>query len=76
MSNKYAELVKGTLSHRGNVDLTKYYIVGQEIIQSRESRVEVEVKLGRRLTNQMITNFLPTLIICIICYFTNFFKVG
>ena len=34
------------------------------------------MKLGRRLTNQMITNFLPALIICIICYFTNYFKVG
>ena len=37
---------------------------------------QVKVKLGRRLTNQMITNFLPALIICIICYFTNYFKVG
>ena len=37
MSNKYAELVKGNLSHRGDIDLTKYYIVNQEMIQLSES---------------------------------------
>ena len=40
VSKKYAELVKGKLSHHGDVDLTKYYIVSQEIIQYRMSQTE------------------------------------
>ena len=33
------------------------------------------MKLGRRIMNQAITTFLPTIIISIVCYFTNFFEV-
>ena len=38
--------------------------------------VQVQVKLGRRILNQAISEFLPSFIICIICYFTNYFEVS
>ena len=34
MSKEYAKLLKGKLAHRGDVDLTKYYIIGIDMIQT------------------------------------------
>ena len=31
--------------------------------------------LGRRIMNQALTMFLPAIIICVVCYSTNFFRV-
>ena len=40
------------------------------------SPFQVRVKLGRRIMNQAISQFLPTILINILCYFTNYFEAG
>ena len=38
------------------------------------SMLQIRVKLGRRIMNQAISQFLPAIIINVICYLTNYFK--
>ena len=56
MSKKYAELVKGNLSQRGDVDLTKYYIVNEEMIllskSSKQQGCSIQVSLNLALHKQ------------------------
>ena len=84
-SGKDAELIKGIVHYFGSVDLLQYYIISYDIIDiNMESAkaeaaqiwtVQVQVKLGRRIINQAVSEFLPSFIICTICYFTNYFEV-
>ena len=85
-SGKDAELVKGLVHYFGSVDLLQYYIISYAIIDNNKENenadadqiwsVQVQVKLGRRIMNQAVSEFLPSFIICTICYFTNYFEVS
>ena len=84
-SGKDADLVKGLIHYYGSVDLLQYYIISYDIVNNDMKyvdanadqlwSVQVQVKLGRRITNQAVSAFLPCFIICAICYFTNYFEV-
>ena len=66
------------------MDLTQYYIESYEILDDEKftmqatngkAGVYVKMVLGRRLLNQILTNFLPCIFICIVVFSTNYFKV-
>ena len=40
---------------------------------ARESII-VELTLGRRLLNELLTTFLPTILICVVSFCTNYFR--
>ncbi len=81
---QFTDLVKGDLEYLGPMDLTQYYVKSYVIENAYESSgmkregvvgVRVEIVLGRRLLNQLLTTFLPTTSLCIVAFATNYFKV-
>ena len=66
------------------MDLTQYYIESYTILDddkytmastNGKAGVYIKIILGRRLLNQILTNFLPCIFICIVVFSTNYFKV-
>ena len=83
-SGNFIKFRKGNLNYTGPVDLTQYYIESYEILDDDEftmastngkAGVYIRIILGRRLLNQILTNFLPCIFICIVVFSTNYFKV-
>ena len=78
-------LVKNDLKYLGPVDLTQYFVKSFEIHDENErlkrltdgyKGVIVDFNLSRRLLNQVLTVFMPTIVICIISFTTSFFMVN
>ena len=77
------DLLKGELNYTGPIDLPQYYVEKYTIEDRYKSSdmsddqlgVRVEIVLGRRLINQLLTTFLPTTCICMVAFATNFFRV-
>ena len=82
-SNKYAELRKGQVNYPGDRHLAQYDITHYDIIDNvtfqaideETTAVQVRIWLSRLIMTHAITKFLPSFIICIVCYLTNFFVV-
>ena len=82
-SNKYAELRKGQVNYPGDRHLAQYDITHYDIIDNvtfqaideETTAVQVRIWLSRLTMTHVITKFLPSFIICIVCYLTNFFVV-
>ena len=76
--------MKGELNYTGPIDLPQYYVEKYTIMDRYKSSdmgddqfgVRVEIVLGRRLINQLLTTFLPTTCICMVAFATNFFRVS
>lgn len=83
-SGQFTELLQGTIEYFGETDLTQYYVKSYTIVDSYTAPsmkngqvgVRVQVTLGRRLLNHLLTTFLPTTCICLVAFSTNFFNVG
>ncbi len=72
------------LNYLGPVDLTQYFVKSYNICGEDEylrshtqghTGVKVDVVFSRRLLNQVLTTFLPTIALCIVAFSTNYFKV-
>ena len=73
------ELQPGELNYFGSQDLTMYFIKEIKIehgMMGSKPMVYVEVMLGRRLLSTVLTIYLPTFLLNIIGFATNFFKVN
>ena len=73
-------LVSGDLKYSGAIDLPQYCVKNTTVVDrfrasDTEFGVKVEVVLGRRLLNQLLTTFMPTTFICLVAISTNFFRV-
>ena len=71
-------LTPENLKYLGPKDLTQYFIKHTEIrndTSNNEMVVIVEVTLGRRLLSTVLTVYLPTILLNVIGFSTNFFKV-
>ena len=78
-SDEFINLIPGTLNYFGPKDLTIYFIKQTAIQQGRSNDkmvVFVEVTLGRRLLSTVLTVYLPTMLLNVIGFSTNFFKVN
>ena len=72
------KLQPGKLNYLGPKDLTQYFIKDSKIqngTRSNKPVVYVEVTLGRRLLSTILTVYLPTILLNVIGFATNFFKV-
>ena len=76
-------MIKGELNYTGPIDLPQYFVEKYTITDQYKSSdmsgnqfgVRVQIVLGRRLINQLLTTFLPTTCICMVAFATNFFRV-
>ena len=71
-------LMPGKLRYLGPENLTRYFIKNTAIrdgTSNNEIVVLVEVTLGRRLLSPVLTVYLPTILLNVIGFSTNFFKV-
>lgn len=77
-SGNFARLRKSVLRYTGKIDLTQYFIKGWQIYESKLASnldsVIVEIALGRRILSEIMTTYLPTTLICIVAFSTNYFK--
>ena len=76
--HKFVNLVPDRLRYLGPEDLTIYFIKNTQIHSEATNRrkvVYVEITLGRRLLSTVLTVYLPTVLLNVIGFGTNFFKV-
>ena len=68
----------------GPVDLTQYFVVSYNMTDEEDTLrqstngftgVKVNFVLSRRLLNQVLTTFLPTIAICVVAFSTNYYQV-
>ena len=74
----YADLLPGGVNFSGPKELTQYYVksfaIQKKKIQDKDAFV-VSVTLGRRLLGTFLTVYFPTILLNIIGYATNLFKI-
>ena len=77
-SGKFAHLVIDEFKYLGPIDLTQYFVKGINstymMVEDDVSAVEFNVVFGRRILGTILTTYLPTIIICIVSFSTNYFK--
>jgi len=74
-SDANIKLLVDSLNYEGPQDLTQYFIRKQSMIfRDNDESIVVTVILGRRLIGNILTVFLPTLIMVIMSQATNYFK--
>ena len=74
-SGEFVELIVSELNYLGPRDLTQYFIRETSMnLTGGQKDVEVQVILGRRLLGEILTTYIPTILLVIIAYMTNFFK--
>ena len=76
-AEKLVSLSPGDLKYRGPEELTQYYVkkyVIKEALVEEIKVLSVSITFGRRLLGTILTVYLPTVILIVICHATNFFK--
>ena len=77
-SGKFVQLIPSTVQYLGPIDLPQYFVMDTSIQQitvpPRTNAVEVKIQFGRRLLSTMLSSYLPTFLICLVCFSTNYFK--
>ncbi len=84
VSGMFIELKKGYVRYMGPKELTQYYVKSfaiddnykNSLMGPAHKAVVVEIVLGRRVLNQLLTTFLPSGCLCVVAFSTNFFKVS
>jgi len=76
--DNFVELSASVLNYLGPEDLTLYFVKNYDIVNGVDdgdvSAVKVELIFARRMLTPILTVFLPTFIICVMSFSTNFFK--
>ena len=70
----FIDLVVGSLQLARNKDLMQYMIIKYEMQPIEGSNIVVSLALGRKVLSQMLTIYLPSALIIVVMYFTNFLK--
>ncbi len=77
-SGEFAELVAQNLVYLGPRDLTLYFVKNMTmhniVIHPGIEAVSVEIIFQRRILSTILTTYLPTLLICLVSFSTNYFK--
>lgn len=81
------DLKEDYLKYSGPEDLSQYYVKSY-IMDDRYKLphmeqagmgtygVRVEIVLGRKVLNQLLTIYIPTMCICLVAFSTNYFRVS
>ena len=70
----FISLTVGELDLQRSKELMQYIIIKYEMINNKNSTVELSVTLGRKVLSQMLTIYLPSALIIVVVYSTNFLK--
>ena len=74
---KFIDLLPGNLLYSGRKDLSQYYVMDFQIktanIKNKDG-VKVSIKLGRKLLGDILTVYVPTILLNTIGHSTNYFK--
>jgi len=77
-SGNFVELNAYILKYLGPEDLTMYFVKNYTIFntqdESNADAIKVELVFGRRILSTFLTTYLPTFIICMVSFSTNYFK--
>ena len=76
--NNFIRLVVNGHTYEGPVELTQYFVrntqIFPEFLKDKQQAIVYEATLGRRLLGNLLTIFLPTILLNIIGHSTNYFK--
>ena len=76
-TNKFVKMTPANLEYSGPVDLTQYFIkkvaFGNHSIHDVHG-LKVDIVFGRRVLATILTTYLPTILLCFVCFSTNYFK--
>ena len=76
--NNFIHLVGNGHAYKGPVELTQYFVRNTQMfpehLEDEQQAIILEATLGRRLLGNLLTIFLPTILLNIIGHSTNYFK--
>ncbi len=77
-AGKFVHLAAANASYLGPTDLPQYFVMATEITETLvppgKQAVMVQIKFGRRILSTILSSYLPTFLICIMSFATNYFK--
>lgn len=78
-SGKFIKLVQSNLKYLGPIDLTQYFVKHVEMFDhhvppGRTPAIRIEIAFGRRILAPILTTYLPTILLCLVSFSTNYFK--
>ena len=77
-TNKFVNMTHNQLEYIGPVDLTQYFIkkvkFGTHLVLPGVQGLKVDIVFGRRVLATILTTYLPTILLCFVCFSTNYFK--
>ncbi len=77
-SGNFVRLVSNFTEYRGPKDLTMYFVknvtIANEKLDSERDAVRVRLVFQRRILSTILTTYLPTFLICLVSFSTNYFK--
>ncbi len=77
-AGQFIQLISDKARYLGPIDLPQYFVLNINIqnilVPPDTNAVEVEIVFGRRLLSTMLSSYLPTFLICLMSFSTNYFK--
>ncbi len=77
-TDNFINIVGSHVNYSGPIDLTQYFVKkfgmeGHEVRNGKKA-LKVDIVFGRRVLATILTTYLPTVLLCIVCFSTNYFK--
>ncbi|CAM6054348.1 unnamed protein product [Sphagnum tenellum] len=77
-SGKFARLIQENLRYLGPIDLRQYFVKDtlmlNHTVPPDVEAVKVDIIFGRRILAPILTTYLPTILICLVAFGTNYYK--
>ncbi len=77
-SGNFLDLVGREANYLGPIDLPQYFVrdttIKQITVPPNTNAVQVEIRFGRRLLSTLLSSYLPTCLICLMSFATNYFE--
>ncbi len=77
-AGNFVKLLSRSASYLGPVDLPQYYVIETKIqnivVPPHTNAVRVDLLFGRRILSTVLSSYLPTFLICVMVFATNYFK--
>ena len=70
----FINLIAGDLNILMELDMMQYTITKWELKQEDSTKIVLTITMGRKILSQILTVYLPTILIIIVVYSTNFLK--
>ncbi len=78
MLGKFLDLKTGNVSYLGPIDLAQYFVkevtIEPHVVPPSLGAVKVDIVFKRRILATFLRTYLPTLLLCLVCFTTNYFK--